>query len=129
MTAVRKMKEGKKVRSKRWMTGSYIYTEEDLIKHSKTDREGYKGFISDIEATDWEIHEEKEYCEKHYNRCCLLCQKEDDDWNLVEHGHEEGDSTIMKSHQAIKTFIQKTKEKIKKGVDPIKALNETAGDL
>ena len=67
--SIKWMKEGKKVRSKRWNPSSYIHTEENLIKHSLTGNEGYKCFINDIETTDWEIYGEDR------TNLCVKCSK------------------------------------------------------
>lgn len=123
MEAVKIMKEGKKVIRKEWKEINFandycrIY-ESKIIQRFNFEYKRYEQYFPNLfnfEATDWEIYEEK------------------DNWNLAEQKDICGGCSCYNIHNLresdIKTFLSKTKEKIKKGVDPIQALDETAGDL
>jgi len=99
MEAVKAMKEGKKVRRKKWGVGIAIHPHNDVFCYYKCNDGSSSGnSISDVEATDWEIYEEQ------------------DTWNLADKELYDGLGKSLKrfSKEDFKMFIQKVKEDILK---------------
>jgi len=97
ITAVKAMKQGKKVRRKAQYLGLYYQLKEDneFIKYNKHKDDTDEVLdLRDIEATDWEIYEEE------------------DNWNLAD--NLVYNVNRMGCKIAFKTFIQKVKEDIQK---------------
>ena len=104
MTAVKWMKEGKKVRREYWVSNLCCFEGTGTIEFNSS---GKSLLFDSIEATDWEIYEE-------------------DNWNLADEEvvlfsgafvptkndeHSKGKGLIFTKD--FKTFIQKVKEDIK----------------